>query len=80
MFTFLMLLGFFWLFIKGLGLMLRITWSFAKVVSGILLFLALPALGLCVLLASGIALLVPLALVGIAPKAPTPWKRRCCCA
>lgn len=66
MFTFLMLLGFFWLFFKGFGLMLRVTWSFAKVVGGILMFLALPVLGLCALLAGGIFLLVPLALVGMA--------------
>lgn len=66
MFTLFMLIGFFWLFFKGLGLMLRITWSVAKIVGGILMFLALPALGLCAMLAGGIALLVPLALVGLA--------------
>lgn len=66
MFTFLMLLGFFWLFFKGVGLMLRLTWSFAKVVGGLLMFLALPVLGLCALFAGGILLLVPLALAGVA--------------
>lgn len=66
MFTCLMLVGFFWLFFKGLGLMLHITWSVTKVVGGILMLLALPALGLCALLAGGLALLIPLALVGLA--------------
>ena len=66
MFTLFALFGFFWLFFKGLGLVFRLTWGVTRVVGGILLGLALPVLGLCVLFAGGIALVVPLILVGIA--------------
>lgn len=66
MFTFLMLIGFFWLFFKGLGLAFRLTWGAAKIVGSILMFLALPVLGLCAVFAGGLMLIVPLAMVGIA--------------
>lgn len=66
MFTFLMLIGFFWLFFKGLGLAFRLTWGAAKIAGSILMFLALPVLGLCAVFAGGLMLIVPLAMVGIA--------------
>ena len=66
MFTILMLIGFFWLFGKGVSLAFRLTWGVAKIVGSILMFLALPVLGLCALFAGGVMLLVPLAMVGIA--------------
>lgn len=52
--------------IKSIGLMLRITWGVAKIIAAILMVLALPALLVCLLFAGGIALLIPIAMVGIA--------------
>ncbi len=66
MFTVLMLVLFFWLFLKSLGLAFRLTWGAAKLAGGILMFLALPVLGLCAVFAGGLMLIVPLAMVGIA--------------
>lgn len=63
MFEFLAVVVFVWLGWKALGLMLRLTWSAAKLVAGLLLGLALPALIVCGLLVGGIALLVPIAMV-----------------
>jgi hypothetical protein len=55
-----------WLFIKGIGLALKIAWGMAKITATILMALALPALVLCLLFAGGVLLLVPVALVAIA--------------
>lgn len=51
---------------KSIGLALRLTWGMAKVIAAILMVLAVPVLILCLIFLSGIALIVPLALVGIA--------------
>ena len=66
MFSFLVMIGFFWLFVNGIGLALRLTWGAAKVVGSLLMALALPLLIVCVLFAGGVLLLVPLFMVGIA--------------
>ena len=66
MFEFLTVAVFIWLLAKTFGLALRLTWGFAKVVAGILMVLALPALILSLLFAGGILLLIPLAMVAIA--------------
>ena len=66
MFELLVLIAFAWLFIKAIGLAFRVTWGLAKVVAVILFALALPSLIGCFLVASGIALLIPVALVGAA--------------
>lgn len=58
--------AFFWLFFKGLGLFLRLTWSVTKVIASLLFGIAVPLLIVCALFAGGIALMLPLALVGIA--------------
>lgn len=55
-----------WLFIKGIGLALKLAWGMAKIVATILMVLALPALVLCLLFAGGLLLLLPVALVAIA--------------
>ena len=55
-----------WLFVKGIGLALKIAWGMAKITATILMALALPALVLCLLFAGGALLLVPVALVAIA--------------
>ena len=62
MFSFLVMIGFFWLFVNGIGL----AWGAAKVIGTLLVALALPILILCVLFAGGVLLLVPLIMVGIA--------------
>ena len=49
MFSFLVMIGFFWLFVNGIGLALRLTWGAAKVVGSLLMALALPVLIVCVL-------------------------------
>ena len=66
MFELLTLVVFVWIFIKCIGLMLRITWGVAKIVAAIILVLAFPALLICLLFAGGIALLIPIAMVALA--------------
>lgn len=59
-------LAFVWLFAKALGLTLRVTWGVAKAVALGLTCLALPVLVVVFLIAGGLALLLPLALVAVA--------------
>ena len=66
MFELLILILFAWLFVKSIGLAFRVTWGLAKVFAVILFVLAVPALIGGLLLASGIVLLFPLVLIGIA--------------
>ena len=42
------------------------TWGVAKIVASILIGLAFPLLGLCLVFVGGIALIVPVVVVGIA--------------
>ena len=55
-----------WLFFKALGLSFRVAWGTTKILAALLLTVAVPMLVVCLLFAGGIALLLPLALVGIA--------------
>ena len=66
MFELLVVAAFLWLFINGLGLTFRVTWGLTKAVAIVLFVLAMPALLGCLLLAGGVLLLIPVALVGIA--------------
>ena len=66
MFELLVLILFGWLFVKTIGLAFRVTWGLAKVVAVILFVLALPTLIGCFLVAGGILLLIPVALIGSA--------------
>lgn len=66
MFELLVVAAFLWLFIKGLGLAFRVTWGLTKAAAIVLFLLAMPALLGCLLLAGGVLLLIPVALVGIA--------------
>ena len=66
MFELLVVAAFLWLFIKGLGLAFRVTWGLTKAVAIVLFVLAMPTLLGCLLLAGGVLLLIPVALVGIA--------------
>ena len=66
MFELLVLVLFAWLFVKSICLAFRVTWGLAKLFAVILFVLAVPALIGGLLLASGIVLLFPLVLIGIA--------------
>ena len=55
-----------WLFFKALGLAFRVAWGATKLIAALLFVLAVPMLVICLLFAGGIALLLPLALVGMA--------------
>lgn len=57
---------FLWLLVKAVGLAFKLTWGVAKIVACILMVVALPALIICLLFASSIALLVPIAMLAIA--------------
>ena len=57
---------FFWLFFKGLGLMLRLTWGITKFLASLMFTIALPLLGFCLFFAGGLIILVPLGLVVLA--------------
>ena len=66
MFQILTVTIFLWLLAKSIGFMFRLTWGVAKVIAGILMVVALPALIACLIFASGIVLLVPIILIAIA--------------
>ena len=66
MFEILIIALFIWLLVKTVSFMLKLTWGVAKIVGGILMVLALPSLIVCLVFASGLALLVPVILVAIA--------------
>ena len=66
MFKLILIIIFIWLFANSIGLAWRLTWGIAKLCAGILMVLALPVLILCLLFASGIILLIPIAMVCIA--------------
>lgn len=66
MFELLTIIVFAWLLIKTIGLMLKLTWGVAKIVSGILMVLALPLLIIGLLFVGGIVLIVPIVMVCIA--------------
>lgn len=66
MFELLTLALFVWLFYHSLRLSFRITWGFAKVIAVVLLVLAMPVLGGCLLFAGGLLLLVPVAIMAAA--------------
>lgn len=63
MFELIVLLIFFWLFWSAIRLTFHITWSLAKVAAVALFVLALSSLIACLLFASGVILLLPVALV-----------------
>lgn len=66
MFEIVTLVVFIWLMVKAIGLAFKLTWGIAKIIASILMVLALPALIVCMIFVGGIALLVPLILIGIA--------------
>lgn len=66
LFSLLMIVLFGWLFFKSLGVFFRLTWGLAKIVGTLLMVLALPVLGLCLLFAGGVMLLIPVAIMAVA--------------
>jgi len=66
MFELLVLILFVWLFVKAVGLTFRVTWGLAKIIAVVLFALAVPALFVCLLVIGGVAILIPVALVGAA--------------
>ena len=57
---------FIWLFVKAIGLSLKLAWGATKVIGTLLFVVALPVLLICLLFAGGAILLLPLLLVGAA--------------
>ena len=57
---------FIWLLLKAFGLTLRVAWGLTKVIAVLLFVLSIPALVACLLVAGGLLLLIPVAMVGIA--------------
>ena len=66
MFELLTVIVFVWLLIKAIGFAFRLTWGIAKISACILMVIAAPVLILCLLFASGLLLLIPVANIGIA--------------
>lgn len=66
MFELLSLFVFIWLLSKSIGLALKLTWGVAKIAASILMVLALPLLIICLVFAGGIALILPIAVIGLA--------------
>ena len=57
---------FVWLFVKAIGLSFKVTWGLAKIIAVVIFMLALPVLIGCFLVAGGVMLVIPIALIGIA--------------
>ena len=57
---------FVYLMTKAIGLAFRLTWGVSKIIASILIGLAVPVLMVCMLFVGGIALLVPIVVIGIA--------------
>ena len=55
-----------WLFFKALGLAFRVAWGTTKVIAALLFTVAVPMLVICLVFVGGIALLLPLILMGLA--------------
>ena len=63
MFEVLVIMIFCWLIVKVLKLAFSITWGMAKIAATVLCVLACPLLILCLLFASGLALIIPVLIV-----------------
>ena len=66
MFELLTIVIFVWLLVGAIKLSLTLTWGAAKIIASLLLVLALPVLIVCLLFVGGLALLIPIVIVGIA--------------
>lgn len=52
------------LFVWTAKLLFKISWGIAKILATVLLVLAVPVLALCLIFAGGVALLIPILIVG----------------
>lgn len=66
MFEFFVLILFCWICLGAIKLVFKVAWGLAKVFAVILFILAFPSLIGCLLYASGVILLLPVALIGLA--------------
>lgn len=66
MFEILTLVVFAWLVWKAFGLFFKITWGLARIIAALLLVFAFPALFVCIVFIGGVALLLPIVLIGVA--------------
>ena len=66
MFELLTVIVFVWLLVKAIRLVFKLTWGITKVVASILMVIALPVLIVCLVFVGGIALIVPIAVIGVA--------------
>ena len=57
---------FIWLLIKVIGLMLRVAWGLTKVIAVLLFVLSIPSLIVCLVMAGGFLLMIPVAMAGLA--------------
>ena len=66
MFELLTLVIFIWLLVKTIGLSFRLTWGMAKIIATIMMVIALPVLIFCLVFVGGLALMIPIAVIGMA--------------
>ena len=66
MFELLTTVIFTWLLVKTIGLAFRLTWGMAKIIATILMVIALPVLIFCLVFVGGLALMIPIAVIGMA--------------
>ena len=66
MFEILVVIAFLWLLFKAFGLVFKLACSAAKIIAAILMVLAMPLLVLFMIFVGGVALLIPVAMIGIA--------------
>ena len=66
MFELLTIVIFIWLLVKTIGLAFRLTWGMAKIIATILMVIALPVLIFCLVFVGGLALMIPIAVIGMA--------------
>ena len=66
MFELLTIVIFIWLLVKTIGLAFRLTWGVAKIIASILMVIALPVLIICLVFVGGLALMIPIAVIGLA--------------
>ena len=66
MFELLTTVIFIWLLVKTIGLAFRFTWGMAKIIATIMMVIALPVLIFCLVFVGGLALMIPIAVIGMA--------------
>ncbi len=66
MFELMTLIVFVWLMSKVIGMTFRLTWGAARVIASILMAIAVPMLVVCLVFVGGAALLLPVAVIGLA--------------